>query len=88
MKNIKTIEIYSVAFGGEGVGKINGKVCFVRGALPGEKAVIEITEESLFESFFVPPYSFFQVNIFAYNLLLSEFKKILGEVKRETIFDL
>ena len=45
MKNIKPIEIYSVAFGGEGIGKIDGKVCFVSGALPGEKAVIEITEE-------------------------------------------
>lgn len=45
MGNIKTIEIYSVAFGGEGVGKIGEKVCFVTGALPGEKAAIAITEE-------------------------------------------
>lgn len=45
MKNIKTIEIYSIAFGGEGVGKIDGKVYFVTGALPGEKVVVEITEE-------------------------------------------
>ena len=45
MENIKTIEIYSVAFGGEGVGKIDRKVCFVTGALPGEKATIAITEE-------------------------------------------
>ena len=31
------IEIYGLAFGGNGVGKIDGKVCFVEGALPGEK---------------------------------------------------
>ncbi len=31
------IEIYGLAFGGNGVGKIDGKICFVEGALPGEK---------------------------------------------------
>ncbi len=30
------IEIYSLAYGGSGVGKLDGKVCFVEGALPGE----------------------------------------------------
>lgn len=45
MNKLRTVEIYSIAFGGEGVVKIDGKVCFVTGALPGEKVVIEITEE-------------------------------------------
>ena len=31
------IEIYGLAFGGNGVGKIDGKICFIEGALPGEK---------------------------------------------------
>ncbi len=45
MSNIKTAEIYSIAFGGEGIARIDGKVCFVTGALPDEKTVIEVTEE-------------------------------------------
>lgn len=41
--NIKTmqkqyeIEIYGLAYGGRGVGRLDGKVCFIDGALPGEK---------------------------------------------------
>ena len=31
------VEIYGLAYGGMGVGKIGGKVCFVKGALPDEK---------------------------------------------------
>jgi len=31
------VEIYGLAYGGMGIGKIDGKVCFVKGALPGEK---------------------------------------------------
>ncbi|MFH1753684.1 MAG: methyltransferase [Candidatus Omnitrophota bacterium] len=31
------IEIYGLAYGGMGIGKVDGKVCFVKGALPGEK---------------------------------------------------
>ncbi len=34
-------EIYSLAFGGEGIGKIDGKICFVEGALPGEEVEFE-----------------------------------------------
>ncbi|NQU73420.1 MAG: class I SAM-dependent RNA methyltransferase [Candidatus Omnitrophica bacterium] len=35
--NMDSVEIYGLAYGGMGVGKIDGKVCFVKGALPGEK---------------------------------------------------
>lgn len=36
----------SIAYGGEGVGLTDqGKVCFVRGLLPGETAEVEITED-------------------------------------------
>ena len=31
------IEIYGLAYGGMGVGKIDGKICFIEGALPGER---------------------------------------------------
>lgn len=37
--------IHSVAFGGEGVGKIGTQVCFVPFTLPGEKVEIEIIEQ-------------------------------------------
>ena len=33
---MEDIEIYALAYGGNGVGKLDGKVCFVEGALPGE----------------------------------------------------
>jgi 23S rRNA (uracil1939-C5)-methyltransferase len=41
-----TIEIYSLAFGGQGVGKVDGKVCFVTGALPGEKVVFDVIKDT------------------------------------------
>lgn len=41
----KTVEIYSSAFGGEGICRIDGIVCFVEGAFAGEKAVVEIIEK-------------------------------------------
>ena len=45
MKKLKT-EIYSLAFGAEGVGKVDGKVCFVRDALPGEEVIFEVVKET------------------------------------------
>ena len=45
MKKTFEIEIYSLAFGGNGVGKIEGKVCFVEGALPGEQVLFEVEKE-------------------------------------------
>ncbi|MDP8299094.1 MAG: TRAM domain-containing protein [Candidatus Tantalella remota] len=41
-----TTEIYSLAFGGQGVGKVDGKVCFVTGALPGEKVVFDVEKDT------------------------------------------
>ncbi|MBF0494864.1 MAG: class I SAM-dependent RNA methyltransferase [Candidatus Omnitrophica bacterium] len=38
--------IHSLAFGGDGVGKIEGKVCFVEGALPGEDVSFAVTKET------------------------------------------
>ncbi len=37
MKTKQEIEIYSLAYGGMGVAKLDGKICFVEDALPGEK---------------------------------------------------
>lgn len=39
------ILIDSLSYGGEGVGRLDGKVCFVEGALPGEKVLAEITQD-------------------------------------------
>ncbi|MFQ5952550.1 MAG: class I SAM-dependent RNA methyltransferase [Candidatus Omnitrophota bacterium] len=39
-------EIYSMAFGGDGVGKVDGKVCFVKGAIPPEKVLFDVTKET------------------------------------------
>lgn len=36
------IEIEKIAFGGEGIGRLDGKVCLVDGALPGERVEIKI----------------------------------------------
>ncbi len=35
------IDIYGLAYGGDGVGKLNDKVCFVEAALPGEKVLFK-----------------------------------------------
>lgn len=37
MKEQHEIEVYGLAYGGMGVAKLDGKVCFAEGALPGEK---------------------------------------------------
>jgi len=37
MKEQHEIEVYGLAYGGMGVARLDGKVCFVEGALPGEK---------------------------------------------------
>lgn len=37
MKTQHEIEIYGLAYGGMGVARLDGKICFVEGALPGEK---------------------------------------------------
>lgn len=42
---LKTVDIYSTAFGGTGVCRIDGMVCFVEGAFAGERALVEITEK-------------------------------------------
>ena len=40
------LEITALAYGGKAVGRrANGKVCFLRGVLPGEKAAVSIVEE-------------------------------------------
>lgn len=45
-KEIFEIDINAFAFGGAGVGKLpDGKVCFVRGAAPGERVSIEVTDD-------------------------------------------
>jgi 23S rRNA (uracil1939-C5)-methyltransferase len=43
------IDIYGLAYGGEGVGKLEGKVCFVEGALPGER--VRFSKQSEKKSF-------------------------------------
>ncbi|MDD4956216.1 MAG: TRAM domain-containing protein [Candidatus Omnitrophica bacterium] len=40
------VDIVSVVFGGKGMGRIDGKVCFVSGALPGEKVRIRETRDT------------------------------------------
>lgn len=42
MKN--TVEIKKLGINGEGIGYINRKVCFIKGALPGEKVEAEIQQ--------------------------------------------
>lgn len=46
MSKENSIKIYSLAYGGAGVGKVDGKVCFVRGALPGEEVTFEVAKEA------------------------------------------
>lgn len=43
-KNLE-IEVQSVAFGGEGIGHVDGKTCFVEGGLPGETVIVQVTQE-------------------------------------------
>lgn len=38
--------IYSLAFGGDGVGRVDGKVCFVKGALPGEEVIFNVVKDT------------------------------------------
>lgn len=45
-KNLLEISIDQIAYGGEGVGKVQGKVCFVENALPGEKVLAMLTQTS------------------------------------------
>jgi len=45
MKQLKT-QIYSLAFGGEGVGKVEGKICFVKDALPGEEVIFNVIKDT------------------------------------------
>jgi 23S rRNA (uracil1939-C5)-methyltransferase len=44
MADKKEIDIYAMAYGGEGIGKLEGKVCFIENALPGEKVTFIINE--------------------------------------------
>ncbi|MFH1752707.1 MAG: methyltransferase domain-containing protein [Candidatus Omnitrophota bacterium] len=37
MQNQYELDIYALAYGGKGIGMLDGMVCFVEGALPGEK---------------------------------------------------
>ena len=46
MKKILKATIYALAFGGDGVGKIEGKICFVSGALPGEEVAFKVSKET------------------------------------------
>jgi len=46
MTKILKTKIYSLAFGGRGVGKIDGKVCFVKGALPDEEVTFRVTKDT------------------------------------------
>lgn len=40
-----TVTIEKLAFGGSGIGRLNGKVCFIPFTAPGDRARIEITAE-------------------------------------------
>ena len=46
MSNREHFTVTAIAYGGEALGRLDsGEVCFLRGALPGEKAEVEITEK-------------------------------------------
>ncbi len=46
MSRKEQLTITAIAYGGEALGRLDsGEVCFVRGALPGEKVEVEITEK-------------------------------------------
>ncbi|NTV64609.1 MAG: TRAM domain-containing protein, partial [Oscillochloris sp.] len=38
------LDIHGIAQGGDGVGRVDGMVVFVNGALPGEQVLVQITE--------------------------------------------
>lgn len=38
------IDIQKIAFGGDGLGFLGGKTCFVEGALPGERALVQVLQ--------------------------------------------
>jgi tRNA/tmRNA/rRNA uracil-C5-methylase (TrmA/RlmC/RlmD family) len=39
------LEIKKIAFGGDGIGTVDGKTCFVEGVLAGEKVLVDIIDE-------------------------------------------
>jgi 23S rRNA (uracil1939-C5)-methyltransferase len=43
---MKKIKIYSIGFGGEGIGKIDGKIAFIKNALPEEEVEFKILKET------------------------------------------
>ena len=68
-KDVFEIDINAFAFGGAGVGKLpDGKVCFVRGAAPGEKVSIEVTDDK---------------SSFAYGKLLSVVQTVRTRITPE-----
>ena len=46
MSEQSTLEISGLAHGGHGVGRIDGRVCFVPYALPGDVIRVEVVRES------------------------------------------
>lgn len=44
---MKQVEIFieKLAFGGDGIGTVNGKTCFVEGALPGERVLAKLLQD-------------------------------------------
>ncbi|MFH1394622.1 MAG: TRAM domain-containing protein [Candidatus Omnitrophota bacterium] len=46
MKHQLTTGIYDLAFGGKGIGKIDGKICFIDGALPGEEVEVKVIKDT------------------------------------------
>lgn len=45
--NLKTIEVFieKIVFGGDGLGSVDGKACFVEGALPGETVIARLSQD-------------------------------------------
>ncbi len=39
------LKIEKIAYGGDGIGFVDGKACFVAGVLPGERVRVEVTQE-------------------------------------------